>query len=112
MDKKLPKVFQNSIDKEINNNSDYFYSEYSIKESKNNLKKDVKVKDKSIMDKIDSIFTSYRYVYKADVDITFKDNTISKRIIGRNRTHLITIDNELIPISDIIDINFSEEKSE
>ena len=33
-----------------------------------------------------------------------KDGTVTKRIIGKNNTHLITMENELIPISDIIDI--------
>ena len=32
---------------------------------------------------------------------------VNKRIVGRNSTHLITIDNELIPITDILDIEKS-----
>ena len=58
--------------------------------------------------KINKIFGSSRYVYKADVDITLKDGKVSKRIIGRNKNELITMDNELIKISDIIDIKFTE----
>ena len=42
-----------------------------------------------------------------NVDITLKSGIVKKRIIGKNMTHLITIDNELIPISDVIDIDFS-----
>ena len=37
-----------------------------------------------------------------------KDGKVSKKIIGRNKNELITMDNELIKISDIIDIGFSE----
>ena len=44
------------------------------------------------------------YSDKADVKIKLKNETIKKRIVGHNTTHLITIDNELIPITDIIDI--------
>ena len=38
------------------------------------------------------------------VKITLKSGTVTKRIVGRNATHLITIDNELIPITDVVDI--------
>ena len=58
--------------------------------------------------KYNAIVEKYGAIYKADVSITTKDGIILKRIIGRNSTHLITIDNELVPISDIIDIDFSE----
>ena len=53
------------------------------------------------------MFNSTSYIYKADVKITLKNGSISKRIVGRNSTHLITIDNELIPITDILDIEKS-----
>lgn len=111
MEKKLPKVFANSIDKELDNNEACFYSacQESNLNEENTRKKDERfvVRGENIGQKIQSIFTSPKYVYKADVDITLKDGKVSKRIIGKNMTHLITIDNELIPISDIIDIDFS-----
>lgn len=112
MEKKLPKVFANRIDKDLDNNEACFYSAYKDKELKEEdiRKKDDRflVRGENIQQKIQSIFSSPKYVYKADVDITLKDSVVSKRIIGKNMTHLITIDNELIPISDIIDIDFSE----
>lgn len=107
MDKKLPKVFANKIDKNLDNNKSVFYSD----------KEDLDVVDSSsrnsnkvinINQKINSIFSSPKYVYKADVNITTKDGVALKRVVGKNSTHLITIDNELIPISNIIDIEFSE----
>lgn len=98
MDKKLPKVFVNQIDKQINNNEKVFYSkeERSAKE----------VKGSNINEKISAIFASPKYVYKADVKIKLKDKTITKRIVGKNGNFLITIENELIPISDILDISY------
>lgn len=111
MDKKLPKLFANKIDKDLNNNAECFYSACKSKESMddNEYKKNDRfvVQGENVGQKIQSIFSSPRYVYKADVDITLKDGVVSKRIIGRNTTHLITIDNELIPITDILDIDFS-----
>ena len=110
MEKKLPKVFANKIDKNLENNDNYFYSansETSQEDIRESKEQSFIVHGENVQQKIQSIFNSPRYVYKADVDITLKDGKVSKRIIGKNMTHLITIDNELIPISDIIDIDFS-----
>ena len=95
--KDLPKVFHNKIDKTINNNRNVFYSN---KNYEDNTIKDTK----SVLQKINEIFSSPNYVYKANVEITLKDKKITKRIIGRNKNYIITMDNDLIPITDIIDI--------
>ena len=115
MNKKLPGVFANKIDKELHNNDCVYYSskesifdDRSVKEMD---KKDIKPMNTNlglnINQKINKIFNSSKYVYKANVRITTKDGEYIKKIIGQNKTHLITMDNELIPISDIIDIDFS-----
>lgn len=98
MDKKLPKIFANEVN-EAGNNEKVYYSS-SSSEHRNVDKHE----EKNINQKINEIFSSNNYIYKADVEIKLKDKDINKRIVGRNSTHLITIDNELIPISDIIDI--------
>lgn len=56
---------------------------------------------------IDAIFNSPGYVYKANIIVKLNSGTVNKKIIGKNNTHIITIDNELIPIKDILDIDFS-----
>ena len=107
MDKKLPKVFANKINKNLDNNKSVFYSnKEDIEAVDNSIRSSNKVVN--INQKINYIFSSPKYVYKADVDITTNEGVVSKRVVGKNRTHLITIDNELIPISNIIDINFIE----
>ncbi len=100
MDKEKPKVFENKIEKEAGNNKSVFYSNKEKIEDapRGNIDK------KNINQKINEIFTSSRYVYKADVELTLKSGVVNKRIVGKNSNYLITIDNELIPISDIIDI--------
>ena len=106
MDKKLPKVFQNKIDKDVSNNDKYYYS--ANKTNDNNIKESVNkkvIKPKNINKKINEIFASPTYVYKANVEITTKDSTITTKVIGRNKSYLITMDNKTIPINDIIDIN-------
>lgn len=99
----LPKVFHNKINKEIKNNENIFYSNNT--REINEEKKD----NKNIIQKINEIFSSSNYIYKANVEIVMNDKTIHKRIIGRNKDYIITMDNELIKISDIIDIK-SEKK--
>lgn len=109
MEKKLPGVFANKISKNASHNNNVSYTSSSnvneVKESKEETSP--QVDSQNVNQKINSIFSSTRYVYKADVDITLKDKIIKRKIIGKNSIHLITLDNELIPISDIIDIKFS-----
>lgn len=95
MDKKIPKVFANRIDKKINNNSSYSITRNYETYIEENI---------DVESKINEIFKSKSYVYKADVDIILANKNITKRIIGKKNGYLITMDNELIKISDIIDI--------
>lgn len=62
------------------------------------------VRDVDVNKEINDIFKSSDFVYKADVIIYTKDGSNNKRIIGRNKDYLITDNNELISIKDIIDI--------
>lgn len=96
--KDLPKVFHNKIDKKFDNNKSVFYSN----ERSNNVEESIDTRN--VLQKINDIFSSPNYVYKANVEITLKDKKITKRIIGRNKNYIITMDNDLIPITDIIDI--------
>lgn len=103
---KKPNLFVNKIDKKIDNNDRVFYSSSSNK--KNSFEKVNNKKNNNLNQKINSIFTSSNYVYKAEVKIKFKDKEVIKKIVGKNQKHLITMDNELIPISDIMDIVINE----
>lgn len=114
MDKKLPRVFANPQEKKFNNNKKIYYSKDeqndggSDKENKRMAYLTSNEISKNIYQKLNDIFNSEKYVYKADVDITTKQGVLKTKIIGQNRTHIITMDNELIAISEIDDINFSE----
>ena len=98
MGKKLPEVFHNSINKKLSNNNDIFYS----KDDTNMVEE--KKDRKNIRKKSNDIFSSSDYVYKANVKITTSDNSFETKIIGKNKNYLITLDNKIIPIEDIIDI--------
>ena len=101
MEKELPKMYHTKINKPINSIQKIYSSVYD-KSSDEVI--DNRYSNISIDKKINNIFNSYDYVYKADVVIVTDDGKLNKRIIARNKNNLITIDNEYIPISIIRDI--------
>ena len=101
----LPKMYHNKIDKNINNNERVFSTlnndniiyntNNSFINNRNNL---------TVEQKIVNIFNSPNYIYKIDIVIVTDKNKEVKRIIGKNKNNLITMDNEYIPINTIRDI--------
>lgn len=91
---KLPKVFANPIDKKINNYQDLYYSDRTPKA----------LSKKDVNKKINEIFGSLDHVYKSRVRITMNDGIIEEQIVGKTNINLLTIDNKLIKITDILDI--------
>lgn len=90
-----PGIFVNKIDHKLNNNEKVFSSL-----RKNYVKENIDVRKK-----LKEIFNSPKYVYKMDVIIKTKTETLNKTIIGISNDEILTFDNEKIKISDIIDIN-------
>lgn len=108
MDKKKPKVFANKIEHDLKNNESVYCS-FNNEQPKEIYKPDVPiVKGSTIMQKLKSIFSSPIFVYKAKVDIVTDDGTLTKEIVGYNKTHVMTMEDELIPVSKIKDIYFSK----
>ena len=95
----LPKVFQNRNIGDINNDQEYFHS------SNSKIQNNKEQKRINVEEKINNIFKSNKFVYKINVVISTKDEEINTTIIGKANHNLITINNELIPIKDILDIN-------
>lgn len=100
MKEKLPKVFANSFSKQISNNEKV----YHLRKENFEPTETRTIPVENINNKINALFKSSKYVYKLDVEITTANGTTKKKIIGKNKTNLITLDNELIAIKDIIDI--------
>lgn len=98
--KELPKMYQSKINKKIDS-IQKVYSSYSDRGVIDDVKRYSSI---SIDKKIDNIFNSYDYVYKADVTIVTDNDSLRKRIVARDKNNIITIDNEYIPISIIRDI--------
>ncbi len=94
----LPKVYQNKNIGNINNAQEYFYSLNTKQISKpENRRIDIK-------EKINKLFQSNKFIYKIKVIVTTSTGEKETTIIGKTNNDLITINNDLIPISDIIDI--------
>ncbi len=101
MEKKLPGIFASKVDKKAGNNEDVYYSSHETREDT----RQEKASDfRNVNQKINDIFNSPNYIYKADVIIKTNSGEVTKRIVGKNATHLITIENELIPLTEIKDI--------
>ena len=105
MKKELPKMYQTKINKTVPS----IQKVYSTLDTRQDIIEErsiptTKYSSISIEKKIDNIFNSPDYVYKADVTIITDTETLKRRVIARNRNNIITIDNEYIPISIIRDI--------
>ena len=114
MQEKLPHVFANKVSN-VGNNRKFYYSELEQKEESNvnkeqnskiiekyNLKKTVQNND--VRNKIINLFKSPNSVYKVKANIKIDGKTITKNLIGRTNSKLITLDDELIDIDKIEDI--------
>ena len=104
-------MYKSPINKEINNSQKVYSTLYENDTKINNqsnltnnyVKKNI-IDYRSVDRKIYDILHSNDYIYKADVTIVLKDRTINKKIIGKTKDKLITMDNEYIPINTIRDI--------
>jgi len=107
--KELPKMYRNRIEKEITNNEKIFSTMFNNVNHTFEKEEDRKIKidnrnNLTVEQKIANIFKSPNYIYKIDVVIVSDTGKQSKRIVGKTKTNLITMDNEYIPINTIRDI--------
>lgn len=120
MEKKLPKVFANNIEKEIDNNKKIYST---ISKSDKNLENEnintnkintqIQKEETQYIDiqkKINDIFNIKKYIYKIPVKITTNEEELITKIIGKNNQNIITIENKIIQISKIKNIEIYEEK--
>ncbi len=107
MAKKLPKIYQPEFTRQVNPNKDVFYSYQrhdaviNQKESSNPINQLESVVD--INSKIDQIFKRGNGFSKL-VEITTSSGVEQVKLAGRIKNHLITLENKIIPLDDIMDI--------
>ena len=109
---KKPKVFENQIDKNIRNNKEVFDSSKdeieiidTITEKNSNNVNEVN-NNLSIVDKITQLLNRNGYIFNVKVSIKTKDSEYNTHIASVINNHIITLDNDIINIDDIIDINY------
>lgn len=97
--KKLPKIYKNSINKQINNNKNYCYI------NKDNVNEFVKEKTPSnIEETLSSIFKSTGYPYNIKVYIKTSNKEYNTYLVSRTNKTITTLDNDLIKINEIIEL--------
>ena len=108
MEKKLPSVFVNKNSEKANpNNKNVFYSlnNKNLSELNNTPQLRQTINNYAIRRKINDIFSSTRFVYKAKVLITTQEEgTIKEIIISKEKDGVLTLSNKIIKYEDIIDI--------
>ncbi len=100
--KNLPKIYQAEFTKKINNNKKQCY----IKTEESILKEEP-IKQQSpttVTEKLDEIFSGFGYAYNKPVIITTTIKTYDTHLIARTKKNVVTLENEVIPISEILAI--------
>ena len=92
---KLPGVFANPVDKEFRNVQ---------KEYRGIIRNEANDDKEPLMVKINKIFSSKDFVYKARVMIKTINGNEEKVIVGKTNNALLTMSGERIKINDIYDI--------
>ncbi len=95
---KKKKVYVNQIEKKIGNNQ----SSSIVQDNKEKII-DSKL---DIEEKLRKLFNTNGYIFNIDVKIITNDKTYQTKIASRVGNNLITLDNDIIKISEIKDILF------
>lgn len=87
MKKELPKLYKGNVSNTSNRNV-----AYGLKE-----------KEENVEDKINKLFRQNE-IYRQDVIFKTNKKDYNTKIIGRTKDHIITLENEVIKIKDIMKI--------
>ncbi len=105
--KKLPKIKEFELSKNIHNNKQVFDSLKDNLNTNNKVKINNKRIDKlSVKDKIKELINQNNYIFNTKVTLVFKDKEVDTTIAGIVNNHIITMDNEIIKIESLLDIRF------
>ena len=103
MNKKVPKIFVNKIDK-ISNNKEVFYSFKNNNDFEYEKEKNIQINEFDMQNMIDRLFRTNDFIYKKIFHIKTKYSEGDYTIISKCYDYLLTIDGNRIYIKDIIDI--------
>ena len=98
------KIYVNKITKRINNNQN-FCEIQELNNNTTNIKENIN-NDSLIKEKLNNLFNINGYIFNKNVEIITKNKKYSTKIAGKVNNYIITLDNDIINISDIMDINY------
>ena len=101
--KKLPKIYQNEINKNIKNNKTI----YRFKNEDLTYQKTQETSNDTITETLAEIFNGIGYSYNIPVTIRTKEKTYKTTLVSKTKNNIVTIDNEVIPIKEIITLEKS-----
>ena len=106
-----PKVYANPIDKKLYNNQEVFNSDVNVLKLDNDVRnsdylyvKEDDYRNLGVIEKIEKLLNRNGYIFNVDVLIKTKDKVYKTKIAGKVNNHLITLDNDIINIDDIVDL--------
>ena len=94
---KLPKIYKNTIDKEIHNNKTVYYGTKEEKASSFQTFEE----EKNIQKVIDEILNMPTYSFDIPLRIHTKDKIYDTSIVAKSNGTILTFDNDKIPINSI-----------
>ena len=98
------RIYVNKKNKPKNNNQKTFNIEENIKKINREIINDLEVYEISIQDKINDLLNENGYIFNKKLDIITKDNVYHTSIANVLKDKIITMDKDIINISDILDI--------
>jgi len=111
MDKKLPSIFKNELNKKIDNNKNVFYSRY---ESIGNVLESVDTtngednRGVSLGNSLDELLKNNQFIFNVPVEITTKEEVLNTKIVSKVSDHLLTSSGKVINLEDILLVKFQE----
>lgn len=96
---KLPKISKIPLKEDISNNQTVYYDR---KDSQ--LKPLESLTTQDVKEQLKEIFESIHHYYKVDVEIKTFHHTYNTRIIGKTEREILTMDEDIIPIDEIVSI--------
>ncbi len=99
--KKLPKIYQNDINKKINNNKTTYHLKYNaMEDSDDRILREMT--NEEVNEVIDNIFNTTGYAFNTKVIIKTNNKTYNTSLIAKRNGYILTLDEDKIKIDDII----------
>lgn len=92
--KKLPELYKNLNNTPKDNNKKVYYMESDIRNTKNS----------TIEEELENIFNTLGYSYNIPVEIKTTKEIYHTSLVAKTKENVLTIDNQIIPIKEIIQI--------